>query len=415
MLISTTFFTRSKIASLAVVLLSVIFSPQISIASMKPTIVIVGEKATTLGVDITESATAANNFLSNSSGFAGGDFVLVGNELIQIQNLSGKNVSKLTRGETFNGVATKAIAHKSGEKIRNLKQILQLSFATESYIPKVGDKVVVAIPLEFSGFSQLTAEDISAQVLGEGEFAAAESFDIRTQTVTFTVSKAFATAGEVINFTFGKNNQLLLPPLSGNYTFSFFVKNAVNKTLEKGYALLASGSEIVLRATIAEALILSADNNFLNFDIDSSSNDGRDFSQKTLLTVKTNARSGYKIQAKFSGGENTAAAQLDAIDFGNQAFILSGDALKTKNRFGYIAYNSDVTKNQQQLENEAVAAQTFFSAPTTLKLFDASGNIGYPSVTNSQLHTVYYALNVDASIPAGEYRGSVTYIALPTF
>jgi hypothetical protein len=193
------------------------------------------------------------------------------------------------------------------------------------------------------------------------------------------------------------------------------VKNANSKTLERGYALLASGSEIVLRATIAEALILSADNNFLSFEIDPSNNNGKDFNQKTLLTVKTNARSGYKIQAKFSGGENTSAAQLDATDFGNQAFIISGDALQNKNRFGYIAYNADVTKNQQQLEKEAVAAQTFFSTPTTLKLFDGSGNIGYPSVTNSQLHTVYYALNVDAATPVGEYHGSVTYIALPTF
>lgn len=404
---------RKSIVALLVVSISLAVLPQAFAASSKPTITIVGEKATTLGVDLTPSTVAASNFLDNSTGFAGGDFALVSNELIQIQNLFGKNVRKLIRGVALNGITTKATTHKAGEKIRNLKQILQLSFATESHTLKIGDKVVVSIPAEFTNFSKLTAADISAEVLGEGEFAATEAFDLRTQTVTFTVAKDFATAGETIILTFGKTNQLLLPPLPGNYAFSFSVKNAEDKTTEKGYALLASGSEIVLRATIAEALILSVDNNSLSFKLDAGDDTGKDFSQKSLLTVKTNARSGYRIQARFSGSKNISAAQLDAV--AGEASISSGDAFTTPNRFGYIAYNSEVTKNQQQLEKEAVAAQTFFAIPTTLQLYDASGDIGYPSVTNSHQHTVYYALNVDSNIPEDEYRGSITYIALPTF
>ncbi|MDD3066984.1 MAG: hypothetical protein PHO48_04120 [Candidatus Gracilibacteria bacterium] len=404
-----------KITALLVVLLSVVSFQITTAASSKPTITIVGEKSATLGVDLTPATAAANNFFSSSAGFITGDFVLIGNELIQIQNLTAKNVGKLTRGISLNGITTEAANHKAGEKIRNLKQIFQLSFATESYTLKAGDKVVVIIPAEFTNFAKLTAADITTAVTGEGSFNPTESFDTRTQTITFTVAKDFSAAGENITLTFGKYNQLLLPPLPGNYAFSFSVKTAEDKTMEKGFALLASGSEIVLRATIAEALILSVDKSSLSFKINSSKNGGKDFSQKSLLTVKTNARNGYKIQALFSGAENTSAAQLDATDFGNTAFILSGDALTTPNRFGYIAYNSEATKNQQQLEKEAVAAQTFFAIPTTLQLYDNSGEIGYPSVTNSHLHTVFYAINTDVSTPAGEYGGSITYIALPTF
>jgi len=404
---------RKKISILLVVLFSVVSFQTATAASNKPTITVVDEKAATLGVDLTPTTAAANNFFSSSAGFATSDFVLVGDELIQIQNLVAKNVGKLTRGASFNGITTKAATHKAGEKIRNLKQTLQLSFATESYTLKAGDKVVVIIPAEFTNFTKLTAADITAAVTGEGSFNPTESFDTRTQAITFIVAKDFSTAGENITLTFGKNNQLFLPPLPGNYAFSFAVKTAEDKTMEKGFALLASGSEIVLRATIAEALIFSVDKAYLSFDVDPKDNEGKDFSQKSILTVKTNARNGYRIQARFVGSENISAAQLDAVT--GEASISSGDAFTTPNRFGYIAYNSEVTKNQQQLESEANTTQTFFAIPTTLQLYDNSGEIGYPSVTNSQLHTVYYAVNTDASTPAGEYSGSVTYIALPTF
>ena len=136
-----------------------------------------------------------------------------------------------------------------------------------------------------------------------------------------------------------------------------------------------------------------------------------------MLTTKTNAASGYKIQAKLAGAEVSGSAQLDGTDTGNTSSIPTGDAFSSENKIGYVAYNSDVTKTQAQLESDASASQPFAAGTAAnLTLYDGTADgVGYDSPTNEQDHTIYYALDVDYLTQAGTYGGTITYVALPTF
>jgi len=272
-----------------------------------------------------------------------------------------------------------------------------------------GDTIVLTYPTEF-GFASLEAGDVSA-------VQTSATFGDETLNSTFgTISIPVTTAGTgAVTITVGDSNKMTNPSTEGQYSIHIAAKtgDVVDQT---GYALASIANTVSVTATVAEALILTLGSTSVNLNVDPSVYDGEDFSQKTVLTAKTNSVSGYKIKAKLSGAENASSAQLDGTDTGNTSAIASGNARTTENKLGYIAYNADVTKSQAQLESDATNAQTFAAGTVAdLTLYTGSGNIEATAPTNEQDHTVYYALNVDYLIPAGTYEGTITYVALPTF
>lgn len=387
-------------------------------AADKPAATIVEEVSTTLSADLDAAATVAS--LTNGTDFASGDLVLIGNEVLTLTTVSGNNVTAMTRATTLNDVATTAEAHRSGDTIRNIDQTVQIVFESGSHIIQSGEKIVITVPDDFDNFNNITASDISAsnEMVETNMFAAAtEAIDTTARTLTFTTDTNDASdANEAVTITIGDTHQLDMPAQPGNYAFHIAIKNADNEVLETGYALLAWANEVTVRAVVAETLILTIDDTTVNLNVDPSVDDGEDFSQKTILIAKTNARTGYKIQAKLAGVES-ALAQLDGTDTGNTSAITGGDAEATENRIGYYAYNSEETsKTKTTLKSEGTPAAFAAVTAANLTLYSGATNgVELTEPTNEQKHTIYYALNVDYLTPAGTYEGTIMYVALPTF
>jgi len=273
------------------------------------------------------------------------------------------------------------------------------------------DTIVLTYPDSSFGFASLAASDVSA-VQTSATFGA-ETISSTTGTISIPVTTAGTGA---ITITVGATNKMTNPSAEGQYSIHIATKtgDVVDQT---GYALAAIANTVSVTATVAEALILTLGTTSVNLNVDPSVNGGEDFSQKTVLTAKTNAAAGYKIQAKLAGAEVAGSAQLDGTDTGNTSSLATGDARTLENRIGYIAYNSDATKTQAQLESDATNAQSFAATTAAnLTLYDGTADgVQYSVPTNEQDHTVYYALNVDYLTPAGTYEGTITYVALPTF
>ncbi len=384
-------------------------------ATGKPVVTIVSEVATTLADNLTAGATTAT--LTSGTGFASGDLVLIGNEVATLTTVSGNTISAMTRGTTPNFTATTAAAHQSGETVRKLAQSVQVVFESGDHVIQSGDQIVISVPEDFTNFASLTASDVSATLESTGSLSATETFDTAAQTITLTADSAFADANEAVTLNIGGAHKLQMPVQPGNYALNIAVKNSAGQVLETGYAALGWANSIRVRATVAEALVLTIDDATVDLNVDPSVDSGEDYSQKTILTAKTNANTGYKIQAKLAGAENPALAELDGTDAGNTAVITSGNAKSTENRFGYIAYNStENSKTKTELKAEGTPAAFAAGTAANLALYNGTANdVGYAGPTNSQTHTIYYAFNVDYLIPAGTYEGTITYVALPTF
>ena len=384
-------------------------------ATGKPAATIASEVSTTLAANLDAAATATS--LTSGTGFASGDLALIGNEVVTLTTVSTNTVSVMSRGTTLNSVSTTAAAHQSGDTIRNIDQNVQIVFESGNHIIQSGDKIIITVPSDFDNFENLVAGDVSASTESTGTVSETETFDTTAQTITITASGDFADANEAVTVTIGSTNQLDMPSAPGNYAFHIAIKNAADQSLETGYALLSWASEVKVRAVVAEALILTINDTGVDLEVDPSVADGEDFSQYTILTAKTNANSGYKIQAKLSGAENSSSAQLDGTDSGNSSAITSGDAESTENRIGYYAYNSQETaKTLATLKSEGTPVAFAAATAANLTLYDGTASgVEATAPTNEQKHTIYYALNVDYLTPAGTYEGTVTYVALPTF
>ena len=384
-------------------------------ATGKPAATIASEVSTTLAANLDAAATATS--LTSGTGFASGDLALLGNEVVTLTTVSTDTVSAMTRGTTLNSVSTTAAAHQSGDTIRNIDQNIQIIFESGSHIIQSGDKIIITVPSDFDNFENLAAGDVSVSTESTGTVSETETFDTTAQTITITATGDFADANEAVTVTIGSTNQLDMPASPGSYAFHVSVKNAADQILETGYALLSWASEVRVRAVVAEALILTISDTAVDLEVDPSVADGEDFSQYTVLTAKTNANTGYKIQAKLSGAESSSSAQLDGADTGNSSAITSGDAESTENKIGYYAYNSQETaKTKATLKSEGTPAAFAAATAANLSLYDGTASgVEATAPTNEQKHTIYYALNVDYLTPAGTYEGTVTYVALPTF
>ncbi|MFH1546523.1 MAG: hypothetical protein ABIE14_04050 [Patescibacteria group bacterium] len=391
-------------------------------ATGKPAATIVSEVTATLNANIDAVATAATSFFNVNDGidFVSGDLVLVGNEVVTLTTINAvtdENIDVMARGTTLNSVATTAEAHRSGDTVRNIDQNIQIVFESGSHIIQSGEKIVITVPADFDNFENLAAANVSASTESTGTVNATETFTTAAQTITITATGDFADANEAVTIVIGSTSQLDMPAKPGNYAFHIAIKNVNDEVLETGYALLSWANQVRVRAVVAEALILTIDDTTVNLNVDPSVDDGEDFSQKTILTAKTNARTGYKIQAKLAGAENLSSAQLDGTDTGNTSAITGGNAETTENLIGYLAYNSEETsKTKAVLKSEGTPVAFAAATAANLTLYDGTANgVEATAPTNSQKHTIYYALNVDYLTPAGTYEGTITYVALPTF
>lgn len=303
------------------------------------------------------------------------------------------------------------------------------AFTTTNAIP-AGGSIQITIPSAFTAGDIANAADTEITTFtvgGTNKVADVASAVLTSKILTITTQTESLNGAFIVTFdnTVVDTN----PSFAGQYAFQITTKNASGVVLDTGYALAGIGNTVALTATVAEALLLTLDATALNLNVDPSVNNGEDYSQKTVLTVATNAVSGYKIQAKLDDG--TGAANLKNATTGDT--ITSGDAEGTENRFGYVGYNGDgaaspditatTTRTQAEIKSDASAVSTFSNATASLTNVPATAanaaptaaGLGRATPANVSKHTVYYALNVDYTKPAGAYTGTITYTALPTF
>ncbi len=376
------------------------------------------EKVTTLSADITAVATSID--VVDGSALVVG-LALIEDEIVDITNITVNNLT-VTRGETHSAagsVATTASLHTAETEIRNINQDLIVSFTPTTDLI-LADEIIVSVPDIFGSIG--TIEDTGAlQSLGPVDYTYTDTQSGRDHIVELTQAGGVGVEYEL------SIDSVELPELEGQYSISLEVRDSDGNLLEIGSAVLSWANNVLVTVFVQPALLMSLDKTSIDITANPSVNSGEDFSQYSIIDVATNANSGYIIQASLDGTE-VAAAQLDGA--GTTGIIASGDALAAENVFGYIAYNGDGSDaDGVNLTTNATAAdpstetnegaQSFANAAATLVSSDTSdtdiGTLGFSSLTNQALHTIFYMLNVDFTIPSDQYEGILTYTAVPSF
>jgi len=277
-----------------------------------------------------------------------------------------------------------------------------------------GEQIVISVNDNFGNLTGLASGDISVSTSDTGiNNAGSVAFNIvNANSITYTLGGGeTADAGETIAIIIGATNYLTFPHQEGQHSFSVTTISTEGIAIESGFVLIDVGNEIGINVHVAEALIFSIDESIINLIADPSVNDGQDYSQFSVFTIATNALNGYQIQAKLEDASSNAALS-DGTDT-----ILAGDAIGSENVFGYLAYNNEeISKTQSDLITYGAGATEYLtSSDANINLPGGSPVVGYGGTTNEQKHTVYYILNVDYLSQAGDYSGTITYTAVPSF
>lgn len=265
-----------------------------------------------------------------------------------------------------------------------------------------GDEIIVSVPSTFGNFSSLTAGDVSIESdnTGNPTTFGAPSFDTTQQTITFAVTAqdGDTDTSETITITIGDSagNELTLPSTYGQTAVGLIVDTASGANTSN--YLFDHSNDVSINAEVFEALTMGIDSNEIDLAVNPAVNSGEDYSKYNTITVSTNAGSGYAIKGKQDNGA--------ALDGPGTNTIASGNPVSTENTFGYVV--------DPGTPGSPTIGHGFSDTDTTL-LDESSANVGGTAPTNSDSFDVYYLLNVDYLTPAGEYLGTVTYTATPTF
>jgi hypothetical protein len=281
------------------------------------------------------------------------------------------------------------------------------SIATVTFTPAIaladGDTIVVTIPDNFGAFASLTAADVTAANTG-GTFGA-ETFDATQKTISIPVTAA-GTGDSQVTVTVGVTNKLTNPALEGQYAIHIATKTtATGVIVNTGYAIASIANTVSVLATIAEALILTINDVTLNLNADPSANNGQDTTQKTVLSVSSNAFGGFLIQAALA---DTGATANQLLGANHGAALTSNGGVDNYFR---VASTVEAATGTDSLAGGTPVANTAFSGTTTVYTAAAAG----AALKNDSDIDVNYDLNVDYTTPADTYAGTITYTAVPTF
>jgi len=149
-------------------------------------------------------------------------------------------------------------------------------------------------------------------------------------------------------------------------------------------------NDVLINAKVLASLQLTVDADQVDIQVDPDVNSGSNMSggvvtDKTTTTVSTNNLAGYQLQI-----------QLNGTGTGNTSAISStSGTTTTENNFGY-ALNDDTISNLKAFDSTAE---------------EISGSAHW-NPTNGHDQDIYYYLNVNYTVPADTYQGTVTYTAV---
>lgn len=246
------------------------------------------------------------------------------------------------------------LAHAAGQSISiadgsaGVTSAQTITFPLDSLLAN-GDTIALTYPVEFTGLGTLRQRDVSASqsdaTFSEATFSVADN--------TIEIATLVAGTGDLVIEVEGLTN----PLVEGQYSIYSVIRGASGVLKESGSVLASVGNTVSVRAAITEVLIAK---------LSSEVSEIADFGQKITMLVRTNAYSGYSVQARSTGSEKA------------DCLIATGES----------------ANNTIKLSN----------IPTTLQLHTGAAESGQ-SVSQQAL-TIYSELDSSCQI---------TFIAVPTF
>jgi hypothetical protein len=250
--------------------------------------------------------------------------------------------------------------------------------------------------------------DISLTDQGGGITASADAIDRVNKVLTSTVTAGSVGTNDMLELEIN-NLRIHNPSLIGDYPLSIKIYDQFDALLESGtgtITLVQPYQQVELNVDIAQSLQVSVDSGAVMLSVDPDVQLGQNWngtggvvSEKTDLTVKTNAQSGYSLLIKLAGRTATGSAVLDGTtNTGNSITSSNGDRVATENNFAFALASGS-----------ALTVTAFTNADTPIS------GAGISNPTNSNTESIYYYLNVDYTTPSDVYQGTVTYTAVGAF
>lgn len=280
---------------------------------------------------------------------------------------------------------------------------VRYSFSLTPSTPLVnGSTIEISFPEMYtSTFGLLSSSDIA--VTGIAITSSTKVFDTQKNTlkITLTTSSTVDTPISIVigDGAVGGLQDLTNPDNPGGYGIGIDIYNATHTLTNQGLVYARVGGDVSITAWVTEALIFTLDHAQITLEAAPSINNGSDKSQYNELTVASNAINGYSIYGR--------------IDDGNGLASLSNGNYHIESGIGTNTLGLEI-KNAAYSSAEVVQEDTYLQNVSTI-LHSNGINIGKASPTNGQQHTIYYNLNVDYTIPAGVYTGTITYTVLGSF
>ena len=250
--------------------------------------------------------------------------------------------------------------------------------------------------------------DISLSDDGGNITASVDSINRISKMLTTTITGGNVGTNDLIELSI-ENLRIHNPSVIGDYPLSIKIYDSFGALLESGsgtISLVQPYQQVELNVDVQQSLQLSVNSGAVALSVDPDVQLGQNWvgtdgvvSEKTDVTVKTNAQSGYNLMISLAGRTATGSAVLDGTtNTGNVIASSNGDRVNVENNFSF-AYASG-----------SLATGTAFT--NTPLLID---NAGLSNPTNSNTESIYYFLNVDYTTPSDVYQGTVTYTAVGAF
>jgi len=351
------------------------------------------------------------------------------------------------------GAATAASITLGGTAVSGATGTSSLTFTAGTTIP-VGGSITITLPADFTAGNVTNVIPNITAFTDDGISVSANIFSasLTSNVITLTTQTAAIAATSVVIISFDATIIDTNPATAGQYGVQITTKDATGAMLDTGMATASIANSIAVVATIQQALVATLGSTALNFNADPSVNNGRDTSQYSKLTVRTNANTKYAVDVRLTstGGEgtlyNTAAthalAGTNDSDTNNDATpdidnyvnfkVYGARAETTTNELNFSS--TDAQSSEQVNENTIadanarannteIAYRPFNTTTTPINVAEmamtdaahaAAGDQGRKG-TNGDEVFVNYDLNVDYTTPAGSYTGTITYTITPTF
>jgi hypothetical protein len=226
-------------------------------------------------------------------------------------------------------------------------------------------------------------------------------------TLTYTITTPIAVAANIplyVSFT-GLTNTAT----AGSYTSTITTQKAGPLTVDTGTTAVVKfgASSTGVTVTVGQTLTFTNDTPSFSLSLDPTMLNNLQ-SQPVVLTVQTNAASGYSLAASDTGLSRSAPAfTIPAVSSGPTTGVAS---------FPTTGWGASATLGTGGTDGAALAAGLsggkFVGYPSSVASFlTATGPTG---VTPDTL-TLTDEVAVDYTVPAGTYADTITYVATPSF